>query len=488
MMVKDKTLKKNQPPRYDTFCSTASVVSDSVNSYPDSYLEHKPSRKISYKLMYLKKKYKLMAGKSSYLCGSTIGLGNVSLEGDKCKNSTMSGVRHCESIHQCRICASKILSQRQLEIESTNKEHLKTGGSVLLVSLTIKNSKYDTFESLLGSTKNKTGILWAYSNLSYKYKRRFKKLLDLYSVVFSVRVFESTWGVNGFHVHTHSLFYLQRKLSEQELLDFKLQFYKLWKLSLKDVGLTCNFEHGVDVQDGGNAGKYIAKWSGSSELSSGHVKKAKNGNFTISQLENLLLDETQTDLPSDQVKAVLREYYKGCYKKKFMTWSGNIELKNKYLESAKIKELSDEECVESSDILSKHKVVIGNGTYRNIYLKNQIHELRTSFELQGFDGVLSLSKSLSVLTQDIHYVNDSDQTEESKLKKIDYLIQEFGWFPSFGDDIEQRDYYILNYHNLLNTALDYYSDTSSLAQNNAYYVYVIQFCRQYVDNVLINSL
>ena len=352
--------------------------------------------------MYLKKKYKLLAGKSSYLCGSTIGLGNVSLEGDKCKNSTMSGVRHCESIHQCRICASKILSQRQLEIESINNEHLKTDGSVLLVSLTIKNSKYDTFESLLGSTKTKTGILWAYSNLSYKYKRRFKKLLDLYSVVFSVRVFESTWGVNGFHVHTHSLFYLNRKLSEQELFDFKLQFYKLWKLSLKDVGLTCNFEHGVDVQDGSNAGKYIAKWSGSSELSSSHVKKAKNGNFTIAQLENLLLDESQNQLPISQVKAVLSEYYKGCYKKKFMCWSGDMKLKNKYLEDAKLKELSDEECVESSDILSKTKVVIGNGTYRNIYIKNQLHELRTSFELQGFDGVLSVSYThLTLPTSDL---------------------------------------------------------------------------------------
>jgi hypothetical protein len=487
-MLINKPLTTDQPPRYDTFCSTTSVVSDSVNSYPGIYLEHKPSRKTSYKLMYLKKKYKLMAGKSSYLCGSTIGSGNVSLEGDKCKNSTMSGVRHCESIHQCRICASKILSQRQLELESINNEHLKNSGSVLLVSLTIKNSKYDTFESLLGSTKNKTGILWAYSNLSYKYKRRFKKLLDLYSVVFSVRVFESTWGVNGFHVHTHSLFYLQRKLSEQELFDFKLQFYKLWKLSLKDVGLTCNFEHGIDVQDGSNAGKYIAKWSGSSELSSAHVKKAKNGNYTIAQLENLLLDESQTQLPLSQVKAVLREYYKGCYKKKFMTWSGNIELKNKYLEAAKVKELSDEECLESSDILSKEKVVIGNITYRNIYIKNQVHELRTSFEIGSFNGVLALAKSLSVSTSDIHYINDSDLTEEQKLKKIDYYIQEFGWFPDFGDDLEKRDYFILNYHNLLNTALYYYADTSTLAPNNAYYVYVVQFCRQYVVNVLNNSL
>ena len=441
---------------------------------------HKAKRKLYKKNRNISQESRILAGKTSYTCGSVRGLGHVSTERDKKGNSILNGLNHCNSVYQCRLCAIRILSRKQLELETVNKEHIKTGGSVLLVSLTIKNSKEDSFESLLGSTKTQKGILWAYSNLSYKYKRRFQKLLDLYSVDFSVRVFESTWGKNGFHVHTHSLFYLKRTLSKEELLEFKTQFYELWKMSLGDVGLTCDFEHGIDIRDGSNAGKYIAKWSGASELSSGHVKKAKNGNFTMSQLNDLLIDENQKDLPLAQVKSVLKEYYKGCHGKKFMTWTGNTKLKNQYLNNANLEEMSDKDCVETSNIESKEKVVIGNSTFKEIYNKKQVHEFRTSFELEGFEGILKFANSLSISTKDFHFVKDVDLTEEDKLKKIDSYVKEFGFFPEYNsNDLYIRDYFILNYENLLNTAIDYYVDTSTLAKSNAYYPYVIEFCKQY---------
>lgn len=342
---------------------------------------------------------------------------------------------------------------------------------------------------MLGSTGSKTGILWAYANLSKKYKRRFQKLLDLYSVDFSVRVFESTWGAtNGFHVHTHSLFYLKRILTEQEILDFKTGFYELWKISLNDVGLTCNFENGVDIQDGADAGKYIAKWSGANELSSPHVKKAKNGNYTMFQLSKLLLDKDQKELPMDQVKAVLAEYYKGCYGKLFMTWSGNRKQKDVYLAEAELQELSDEACVEESNIEEKEEILLGNSTFKEIYNQEKVHEFRTSFELGSFKGVLEFAKSISLSTKDIHFVKDVDLTEEDKLKKIDYFKSEYGFFPEVNELFsDMRDYYVLNYENLINTAIDYYEDPSTLTKNNAYYPYLLEFCKQYSHLVLIQN-
>lgn len=455
----------------------------------DEFETHKKSRKMAFKLKSLNKKYRLLAGKGSYSCGSVIGIRHVMVDSDKNKNSVMNNISHCNSVYQCLTCATKILSRRQLELEAIGRRHIENGGSALLVSLTCKHSKKDSFEDLLGSTGSKKGILFAYANLSKKYKARFKKLLDLYSVDFSVRVFESTWGsTNGFHAHIHSLFYLKRTLTEQEILDFKTGFYKLWKSSLKDVGYTCNFENGIDVQDGSDAGKYIAKWSGANELSSPHVKKAKNGNYTMFQLSKLLLDKDQTELPMDQVKAVLAKYYKGCYGKLFMTWSGNRKQKDAYLAEAKLQELSDEACVEESNIESKERILVGNSTFKEIYNQEKVHEFRTSFELGSFKGVLDFAKSISISTKDIHFVKDVDLTEEDKLKKIDYFKSEYGFFPEVNELFsDMRDYYVLNYENLINTAIDYYSDHSTLVKNNAYYPYVLEFCKQYAHLVLIQN-
>ena len=62
------------------------------------------------------------------------------------------------------------------------------------------------------------------------------------------------------------------------------------------------------------------------------------------------------------------------------------------------------------------------------------------------------------------------------------------FFPEYFDNLEKRDYYILNYENLMETALDYYSDNSSLSNTNAFYPYVIDFCKQYENRVLLDSV
>lgn len=461
-----------------------SIIPDNINP------NHKSFRKDTYELMALKKSLKLPHGKSTYSCGAPKSSSAISIECDNKGNSRVNGLNHCSSPYQCNFCQLRILSKRQGYLETINRQHLLlTKGSIYLITLTVRHDKFDSFNDLLGSSTTNTGILGAYSYLISK-DRGFKKLLEKYNIQMSCRVFETTWGkVNGFHAHIHSLFYMQKELSIEEENNFKSDLYKLWVKSVKKVGLKLpNITNGIDVQDGSNASKYILKWACSNELSSGQFKKAKNGNYTINQLEQLLLNNDETNISNNQVKKVLSEYYNGCFGKRFLTWSDKDKLRSKYLAIEKKLEESDSEICENSDIEAKREIVTGSTTYNNIYRKNKVHHLRTSCELDAFQGVLDFAKKNSISTHDIHLKYDLDITEEKKLQRLNYFKIEDIFFPDYRDDLERRDYFIFNYDNLMETAFDYYSDNSSLSNTNSFYPYVIDFCKQYENRVLLDSL
>ena len=445
---------------------------------------YKISRKQTFDILNAKIEYKLLHGKSVYYCGNPRSVDNsILVETDK-SSSIISGLIHCNSIYQCNVCQQRILARKQLELETINDGYIKSGGSVYLVSLTVKHDKTDSFEFLLGSSKTNTGILGAYSYLVSK-DRKFQNLLKKYNVEMSCRAFESTWGkINGFHAHIHALFYMKQKLTNEELNSFQEELHFLWSRSVDKVGLKVpNIKHGVNVKDGSHAGKYIAKWSCSNELSSGQFKEAKNGNYTINQLEQLLINKEQTDVPLNQLKKVLSEYYKGCVGKRFLTWSDKDNLRKRYLNEAEMEELDDEDILENSDIKSTEKVLIDYSSYMKIKSLNKVHDLRSSIELFSFQGVLHLAKNLSIPTYNIHFVENVKVTEDEKIKRIIYFNSEFGFFPEYGENIQLRDYFVLNYHNLLETAFAYYTDNSILVITNSYYNYVLDFCEQYQDRI-----
>ena len=505
---KQKTLK--QPPWYNKELlqqnNSTIALESSLSDYPSipkpllkkPFLEHnikhesdyKNARKKNHELMALKKSLKLLHGKSCYYCGSPKSSNQILIERDNKFNSRVSGLTHCSSPYQCNFCQQRILVRRQKELEIINKYHLSTDGSIYLITLTVKHDKFDSFDSLLGSSSNRKGIIGAYSYLISK-DRGFKKLLQKFNIQMSCRVFETTWGkFNGFHAHIHSLFYMQKKLSTEELNNFREELYTLWVKSVSKVGLKLpNDKNGIDVQDGSNASKYILKWACSNELSSGQFKKAKNGNYTINQLEQLLLNNDETNISNNQVKKVLSEYYKGCFGKRFLTWSDKDKLRVKYLALEKQLEESDSDICENSELETNQGAVIGNNTFNNnIYRKNKVHQFRSSFELSGFKGLLEFAKKHSISTHDIHLKYDLNITEEEKLQKLNYFKTEFDFFPDYFDNIERRDYFILNYSNLLTTALDYYSDNSSLSNTNSFYPYVLDFCKQYQSKVFLDNL
>lgn len=119
---------------------------------------------------------------------------------------------------------------------------------------------------------------------------------------------------------------------------------------------------------------------------------------------------------------------------------------------------------------------------------NQEHELLTAIELDSFKGLLSLSKKLYISTKDIHFIYDLTVTEEDKINKIKSFKDKFDFFPDYSKNTELRDYFILNYENLVNTALLYCKNKMILKEDNSYYKYVLDFCNQYENHFFVKKI
>ena len=50
-------------------------------------------------------------------------------------------------------------------------------------------------------------------------------------------------------------------------------------------------KHGLDIQDGSQADRYVAKWGLPEEMSKGHMKKGKNGGYTPFDLLELSIED-----------------------------------------------------------------------------------------------------------------------------------------------------------------------------------------------------
>ena len=86
-----------------------------------------------------------------------------------------------------------------------------------------------------------------------------------------IRAFEVTHGRkgtnNGWHPHYHFLQFCQVKADAAQLMDWRTRLYLRWDACCQRAGLgSPSFAHGIDLQDGRKADRYISKWGLEDEL------------------------------------------------------------------------------------------------------------------------------------------------------------------------------------------------------------------------------
>lgn len=237
----------------------------------------------------------------------------------KCECSAhYSGLIVCGSVWTCPVCGAKISEKRRGELNAAIQQHKSRGGDVLLLTLTTPHVRGDDLAALVEQQ--------AHALQSFFRQRAVKAILAEMCELGRVRAFEVTNGRkghdNGWHPHYHFLQFTKAGADAAQLMDWKTRLYLEWSKACQRAGLGVpSFKHGIDLRDGSYAQKYVSKWGLDSEMTKGHIKKAKAGGETPFDLLRAVLAD-----PKDRQAAALFAEFAAVFKgKRQLSWSRGLK-------------------------------------------------------------------------------------------------------------------------------------------------------------------
>jgi hypothetical protein len=225
--------------------------------------------------------------------------------------ASFGGLQTCASVWACPVCAAKISERRRVELLSAIEAHEATGGQVLLITLTNPHHVGDSLPVLLAGQQKAMS--------RFNSTKAALAMWDWMGCVGTVRAWEVTHGVNGWHPHFHLLAFVRPYI---DLDAVRARVYGVWATACRLAGLPVpSFEHGADVRDGSEAASYASKWGLDHEMTKGHMKKARaiKGRSPFDLLRSYLHDNDK------QAAALFREYAEAFHRKHQLEWSKGLK-------------------------------------------------------------------------------------------------------------------------------------------------------------------
>ena len=195
-----------------------------------------------------------------------------------------TGLQTCGSVWTCPVCANRIQETRRQEIAQAMKFLCAEaqGKQAVMVTFTFPHTAADALKNLLDK--------FAKALSEFKSGAGFTKFKKSYGFEGLIRSLEITRGANGWHPHTHELFFVDKELSEYEFKDF---IQSRWLMVCARAGLVDNeddnkvdafLKHAIDVKFNCSTSDYLAKfddkahWGADREMAKASTKNArKNG-------------------------------------------------------------------------------------------------------------------------------------------------------------------------------------------------------------------
>lgn len=233
------------------------------------------------------------------------------------------GLQTCGSVWRCPVCSAKIAERRRVEIVQAMDAHKAVGGCVNLLTLTCPHQLKDNLADLLA--KQAKAINRFFND------RVVKALLADMGTIGKIKALEVTHGRlsdqnNGWHPHYHLLMFqgvgaLLVTFDQHQMTDWQVRLYLQWAKACKGSGLgEPSFAHGLKLDDGSKAAKYVSKWGLEDEMTKGHTKKALHGETPFDFLRAYLDDDQDK-----QAAALFVEFAKTFEGKKQLTWSKGLK-------------------------------------------------------------------------------------------------------------------------------------------------------------------
>jgi hypothetical protein len=244
----------------------------------------------------------------------------------------------CGSVWHCPICAAKISERRKVEVEKAIKAHELNGGGVYLLTFTLPHRLNQSLKIVLQTLLKASRAF----DKDRAYVGGFRSTSGL---VGKIRSLEVTYGANGWHPHLHLLLFansmtnIERTIQEHELLT-------IWKRVVVNQGFDEPNQHGLTLENGDQAARYVSKWGLPQEMTKGHIKRSNKG-FTPFDLLRVIVGQkpvTDSDMNSEKALMLFGEYGKTFKGKRQLVWSNG--LKNHFNVGP---EITDEEIAEQVD-------------------------------------------------------------------------------------------------------------------------------------------
>ncbi|EIJ42356.1 Replication protein [Beggiatoa alba B18LD] len=205
---------------------------------------------------------------------------------DQHQHTFLAGLEVCGSIWVCPVCAAKVSERRKEELERITTEHRRQGGELVMITRTVPHEYAHDLKTFLTTFLEAESIL--------KKDRQYKKIVEKVGLIGTVRVLEVTYGTNGWHVHTHELWFIEKahpalygRISglcydpdiDKYIGYSKQGLFNLWTQATKKAGFNLSpSPYAFGIHNGDYVSAYLAKWgkqtdwTASAELTKSHIK------------------------------------------------------------------------------------------------------------------------------------------------------------------------------------------------------------------------
>ncbi|MDN6323410.1 MAG: protein rep, partial [Halomonas sp.] len=287
------------------------------------------------------------------------------------------GLVTCGSVWACPVCASLIQQRRRSEIAHAIEWAEAEGLTPVLVTFTFPHKAWNGLADLIQQQRE------AFTRL--RKTRAYSKLKP----IGLIRSLEVTHGANGWHPHTHELWFCKASEAPSQL-----DLTHLWQSACARAGLlddsdpaklTAFMAHGVDVKRDMTAGDYLAKqddsrsWGFADEVSKATSKAGRRAGV---HPHHFLVRQASGD------DALFVEYVQSMKGARQLFWSSGLK-KRVGLDDLDDKTLADES-QQPADLLAvlsveDWKVIRGNAAHA---------ELLDAAESGGLPAIKYLIKAL----------------------------------------------------------------------------------------------
>jgi len=310
--------------------------------------------------------------------------GNVSVLQDHAhKAAFYAGLTTCGNVWTCPLCSVKVQERRREEIAKAIQWAYTQNLQPVMVTLTFPHGLHDQPGPLFKQHANALALM--------RQGAPWKRLKDAAGYVGVIRSLEVTYGSNGWHPHTHEIWFVNPNV---EAKNFQKEISKHWESACSRSGILPPEKveafriYAVDVKGWCSAGDYLAKqdssrnWGADRELAKGGSKAGKS---TGKHPFSLLAAFAEGDSAAGNLFLAFALAIKG---KQQLLWSPGLK-KRVGVETKTDEELAEEER-EDADLLAS----LTRCEWNQVRLYRVRAQLLDAAELGGWPAMRAVLDSL----------------------------------------------------------------------------------------------